>query len=177
MNKHKWKVWLYDLVAATVVILSLCLSDANANASTDSHVNRIDSTLLNRIGDYYNLEKEGNWGKAYFYRTPLYRKSINFDLYKKKMEEDNKGWKLMEFKIVESFIKQNYATFKIEFIERVPEGYFPFNLYHKSKITQLSTWEKIDGTWYCRDACSRTHLTMNGDLVMRNNQKTISIKP
>jgi hypothetical protein len=164
-------------VAGSVVVLSVCLSNANTNGRIESHANGIDSSLQNRLGDYYDLEKEGNWEKTYFYRTPLYRKSINFELYKRKMEEDNKGWKLLEFKIVQSFMKQNHATFRIEFIERVPKGYFPLNLHHKTKITQVSTWEKINDTWYCRDACSRTHLTMNGDLVMRNNQKPICIKP
>lgn len=177
MNKYKWKHWLYISVATTVLILSAGLSNANTNSRTDSSVNEVDSKLQNRVHEYYNLEKKGHWEKTYFYRTPLYRRSIHFNLYKKKMEEDNKGWKLMEFKIVESFIKQNHAAFKIEFIEKVPEGYLPLKLHNKTKITQLSTWERIDGTWYCRDACSRTHLTMNGDLVMRDKQKPISIKP
>lgn len=177
MKKHKWKCWSYVLVMAAVVILSVCFCNADTNSRSDSTVKRIDSKLQNQVLKYYNFEKECNWEKTYSYRTPLYRKSIGLDLYKRTMEEDNYGWKLVEFKIVESFVEQNHAIFKIEFIEKVPEDYFPLNLRNKIKITELSTWEKIDDIWYCRDACSRTHLSMNGDLVMSNNQKPISIKP
>ena len=92
------------------------------------------------------------------------------------MEKDNAGWQLMEFTVLESSISQNYGAFRIEFIEKVPVGYFPLDLHKAIKLTEVSTWEKIDGTWYCRDACSRSHLSMNVDLVMRDDQDPISIE-
>ena len=162
------------LLLAAVVVLSVCFSIMDSGG--DSSGNRIDTGLQDRVRRYYELEKEGNWEKTYLYRTPLYRDSISFDSYRQNMEKNNAGWQLLEYKILESSVNQFYAAFRIEFIEKVPEGYFPLDLHKTIKLTQVSTWEKIDGTWYCRDACSRTHLTMNGDLVMRDDQNAVSIK-
>lgn len=157
---HKYKLML-------VAFFLFCFINTNAKCA--------DHVLQDRVTNYYNLEKENNWEKTYQYRTPLYRKSINIKLYKRKMEENNKGWKLIEFRIIESITKDNYAALKMEFVEKVPKGYFPFNAYNGIKIMQVSTWEQIDNIWYCRNAGTRTHLPLNGDLVMKDNQKPISI--
>lgn len=177
MNKYKLKYCLFVELAVVLILLLVCPSNAYTISCINEYKNAVDSALIERVCMYYNLEKESDWEKTYLYRTPLYRKSINFDFYKRKMTENNAGWQLLEFKIVESIVKKNYATIEIDFIEKVPQGYFPLNLYNTTKITQLSTWEKIGDIWYCRDACSRTHLILNGDIVMSNGQKPISGKP
>ena len=81
----------------------------------------------------------------------------------------------LDFKIINSKIDGDYAAFQIEFIEQVPDGYFPNNLQKSIKLHQVSTWERILGNWFCRDACDRTHLSMNGDLVMKNDQTPIDL--
>ena len=89
------------------------------------------------------------------------------------MIHDNEGWKLISFKILKSKIKGDYAAFKIDFIEEIPDGYFPNDVEKTIILAQVSTWERIHGDWFCRDACDRTHLSMNGDLVFGNNQTLI----
>lgn len=134
-----------------------------------------DQILLDRLNEYYKSETNCNWELTYSLRTPLYRKSVPFKVYRKQMVHDNKGWKLLIYSIVKSKIKGEYAAFKIEFIERVPDDYFPNNIEKSIKLNQVSTWEYINGNWFCRNACSRTHLSMNGDLVMRNDQIPIDL--
>jgi len=158
---------IYAKELILLAVFMVCLISTNAKC--------IDRELQDRVTNYYNLEKERDWDKTYPYRTPLYRKSINFKLYKRKMDENIKGWKLIEFNILKIIVKKNYAALKIAFVEKVPQGYFPNNVYNAIKITQISTWEKIDNIWYIRDACSRTHLTLNGDLAMEDNQEPIAI--
>jgi hypothetical protein len=82
---------------------------------------------------------------------------------------------LIHFRIIKKAVEGNYAAFKIKFIEQVPDGYFQNNIKKTIKFTEISTWERIDGNWFCRDACVRTHLSMNGDLVMRNDQVPIDL--
>lgn len=135
----------------------------------------VEQNLIENIHEYYDFEKVGDWERTYSFRTPLYRKSVAVDLYREKMMRDNAGWKLIAFKNIEKAVKGTYAAFKIEFIEQVPDGYFPNNISESIKLIELSTWEKIDGIWFCRDACSRTHLSMNGDLVMRKDQLPIDL--
>jgi hypothetical protein len=131
--------------------------------------------LLDRLYKYYKSERNDNWEQTYSFRTPLYQKSVPFKLYKERMIHENEGWKLIDYKIIKSKIEGDYAAFQIEFIEQVPDGYFPNNIREKIKLNQISTWEKIHGNWFCRDACDRTHLSMNGDLVMQNDQTQIDL--
>ena len=134
-----------------------------------------DKELSNTINEYYQSEKNGDWERTYSIRTPLYRKSIPLKLYKNKMIQDSTGWTLIDFKIIEKAIEGDYAAFKIEFIEEVPDGYFPNKFKKAIRLTDISTWERINGIWFCRDACDRTHLSMNGDLVMENDQAPINL--
>lgn len=151
--------------------MTVCGRISSAKPDTQSQ------DLLDRLNEYYQLEKDTNWEKTYTFRTPLYQKSIPFKIYKDEMMHDNKGWKLIDFKIFESKIEGNYAAFRIKFIEQVPIGYFLNSSKKLIKTVHVSTWEKINGIWFCRDACSRTHLSMNSDAVVRNDQKPIDLIP
>ena len=135
--------------------------------------NSINQNLLDRLTKYYNAEINSNWESTYSFRTPLYRKGVPFKLYRKKMIHDNEGWKLINLKILKSKIEGDYAVFKIDFIEQIPDGYFPNDEEKTIILAQVSTWERIHGVWFCRDACDRTHLSMNGDLAIGNNQALI----
>jgi hypothetical protein len=135
----------------------------------------IDEQLSKKLIEYYEAERDKDWKRTYSFRTPLYKSSVPFELYQKKMIKNNDGWKLISFRIIKKLSKGNYAAFRIEFIEQVPDGYFPYNIKKAIRWTDVSTWEKIDGIWFCRDACTRTHLNMNADLVMQNDQKPINL--
>jgi hypothetical protein len=162
----KYRIFIFFILL--FIVFQSNVSNANSSLSFEQQ-------LIEKVHEYYDLEKIGDWKRTYLFRTPLYRKSIAAELYKKKMIQDNAGWKLIAFKIIEKAVEGNYAALKIEFIEQVPDGYFPNNLKKSIKLDQVSTWEKIDANWFCRDACSRSHLSMNGDLVMRKDQVPIDL--
>jgi hypothetical protein len=164
----------YLIVNIFIVFIFLSIFFQNSFSNANS-VLSVEQKLIEKIYEYYDLEMFGDWERTYSFRTPLYRKSVAVDLYKEKMIRDNAGWKLIAFQIIEETLENNYAAFKIEFIEQVPDEYFPNNISEIIKLIEVSTWEKIDGIWFCRDACSRTRLSMNGDLVMRNDQVPIDL--
>lgn len=168
MNKNMIFIFIL-LVVAFLSINFFLLNDSIGKSN-----NHPDKILINRLYEYYDYEKENNWAKTYYFRTPLYQKTVLFDFYTKNMEKDNDGWQLIEYKVLKSIQKGNYAIFKISFIEKVPRGFFPTNKIDKTNLDDFSTWEKINGIWYCRDACSRLHLNLNEDLVMKNDQREIT---
>jgi hypothetical protein len=157
-----------------IVFIMLSVFFQNSPANAESNLS-FEQELIEKVHEYYDLEKIGDWKRTYAFRTPLYRKSVVVELYKKKMRRDNAGWKLIAFRIIKKAVEGNYAALKIKFIEQVPDGYFQNNIKKTIKITEISTWERIDGNWFCRDACSRRHLSMNGDLVMRKDQVPIDL--
>lgn len=160
-----------QILSLLIIFLSLfaCLNETIGNEITND-----ESKLLSRVHEYYNYEKESKWGKTYYFRTPLYQKSISYKYYKTKMNKDNTGFKLLSIEIVKYAIKGKYAVFSIEFIEKVPDGYFLKSAEDKIKILRMSTWEKINNIWYCRDASSRLHLDLNSDMVMESDQRPIN---
>ena len=117
---------------------------------------KFDQDLLNRLHKYYKSERNGDWERAYSFRTPLYRKSVPFELYKKEMIHDNNGWKLISFRIIKGIIEDDYAAFKIEFMEQVPDGYFPNNIEKAIKLNEVSTCGFL-GTSLNGRTCSDTH--------------------
>jgi len=171
--ENKMIIKCYEVnIFIVFIFLSIFYQNSLANANGGLSV---EQKLIKKIHEYYNLEKTGDWERTYSFRTPLYKKSIALDLYREYMVRDNAGWKLIAFQIIEKVVEGNYAGFKIQFTEKVPDGYFPNNIAKTIRLTEVSTWEKIDGAWFCRDACSRGHLSMNGDLVMRNDQTPIDL--
>ena len=95
-----------------IVFISLAIffQSSLANANSDLSV---EHKLIEKVHEYYDLEKVGDWKQTYSFRTPLYRKSVAVDLYKEKMMWDNAGWELIAFQIIEKAVEGNYAAFKI----------------------------------------------------------------
>ena len=162
---------IYNYLAIILSFVLLLCIDCKSTSSVASY-----GELISRLQGYYDYEKRFDWNNTYRFRTPLFRKSVNLKMYKNKMLKDNAGWKIIGYNRVNVYIKGNYAAITIKFIEKVPEEYLPSILSDRIELEQLSTWEKIDGQWFVRDACSRTHLDLNSDLVMRNDQNPITIE-
>lgn len=94
--------------------------------------------LIKTINEYYNLEKNDLWDKAYDYRTPLFRKSEIKDSYIYQMRKDNEGWELVEFTIVALNIENNRAIAKIKFTEVSPRVInFKGLMINEGKITHI----------------------------------------
>lgn len=156
-----------------IVIGVMLFSLTNCSKKENTLLNK---ELLDRINLYYDFEKNEEWEKTYYFRTPLYQKSIGFDYYTKKMYKDNKGRNLRHYHILETCSDDKYAFAKIEFVEKVPFDLAPKyskGVQREIALVEISTWEKIDNIWYCRDACSRKHLSLNSDAVMNKNQRPI----
>jgi len=75
------------------------------------------------------------------------------------MQEDNKGWDLLSFKIVGYKGSDSTAKVRIAFTERS-------NSFGVIDITEDTQWEKIGDEWFCAECGVRTHLSMNASLVI-----------
>lgn len=125
--------------------------------------------LIKTINEYYNLEKNELWDKAYDYRTPTYRKVVLKDYYIKRMSEDNEGWHLVKFEIVDLKIDNNRATARIKFMEKSPREVNVLGHTLKdynNTIQQDTKWIKYGETWFSLEPGTRTHLHENVELVI-----------
>ncbi len=136
----------------------------NANPGNNSDAD----ILIKTINEYYNLEKNELWDKAYDYRTPLFRKTVTKDFYIKQMSKDNEGWHLVKVEIVDLNIEKNRATAKIKFTEESPREINIFWINKKYNITceEDTKWIKYGDTWYSLKPGDRTHLNENIELVI-----------
>jgi len=136
----------------------------NLNPENDPEVDK----LIKTINEYYNLEKNELWDKAYDYRTPLFRQTELKDSYIEQMTKDNKGWQLFGFEIVDLKIDNNRAIAKIRFTVESPREIKI--LWKKTKegkgtIEEDTKWIKYGDTWFTLDPGSHTHFALNTELV------------
>ena len=126
-------------------------------------------TLCDTINQYYLFEAEQRWKETYEYRSPIFRKSVPKDLYIKEMEEDNHGWRLIEYSII-SMEKNidNTMTVRISFKEECPPGLYSFLGKDAKYITieEDTKWQKIGNKWFCLYCGTRTHIDNNVELVV-----------
>ena len=134
----------------------------NVNPGNDPEVDE----LIKTINEYYNLEKNELWDKAYEHRTPLFRKSVLKDDYVKQMSKDNKGWQLFRFEIVDIKTDKNRATAKMKFtVESPREIEILRKKEDKGTIEENTKWIKYGDTWFTLDPGSHTHFALNTELV------------
>lgn len=156
-NKGKFLI-SFLLFTFTTVICCQALSGQGRNPLLDN--------LEKRIKEYYMYEKNKEWDSTYLYRTPLFRKSVPFGVYKDIMSRDNQGWTLLGTEIVNIKVEDNFVYVEIRFIEEYPKGYLPSFLKKRiMEIKEITLWEEIDGEWYARNPGGRGHLSLNVDLV------------
>jgi hypothetical protein len=147
-QKMNNKVILNALLIIFLVLVNWSCTD---NAGSD---------LRKRIKEYYKLEQESNWEKAYFFRTPSFQGGIPKEMYIEGMKKYMKGWTLHKYEIkeVSHKLQNSFAEVVIYFEEQhTSEGI--------SIITQPTAWERINGVWYGRDVGNRQRLPLNSELV------------
>ena len=84
---------IYREINLFILILLLFFVFQHGRANANSGLSD-EQKLIEKIQEYYDFEKAGDWERTYSFRTPLYRKSVPVELYKGKMVRDNAGWKL-----------------------------------------------------------------------------------
>lgn len=151
-----------------LVFIFLIIFGCRSGKNFSEGENRISQSLKERITAYYELEKNEDWERTYRYRPEYFQDSVPIETYCKYMREDNNGWNLLKFKIIDSINKISVAMVKIAFTERS-------NSFGTIDIIEDTKWEKVNDEWFCIDCGVRTHLTMNTALVRRNDEKHASV--
>jgi hypothetical protein len=122
------------------------------------NLENLDSSLKKAINIYYGLEKMQDWERTYSFRPKSFRDSVPKETYLKYMRQDNSGWKLINYRVLE-IKKQDFGTVaKIKFTEQ-SKSHGLFN------IIENTHWIKREGEWFCSDCGVRTHLSLNALLV------------
>lgn len=148
----------------TVLILAgtpVCIGAEGGNGIED---------VRKRATTYYSYEKAKNWDKAYAMRTRQFRASVPFDTYVKIMSKDSRGWQLKEFSVI--YVKQegDRAVLEMRFVETPPADFIANTVPKEQEwnrklremtFTEKSTWLSEGGAWYCYEAGSRMHLSLN----------------
>jgi hypothetical protein len=122
--------------------------------------------LKNSIQRYYDLEKGKKWSETYVMRTPSFRRVVGKDTYISTMEEQSKGWELLEFSILSAAKNgKKEIVVKMKVLESFPKdsdfGRALGGRVDKNYFTDHSVWKEIDGQWYCKAAGARAHLSLN----------------
>ena len=75
----------------------------------------IEPRLLERVAEYYNYQKAGNWSSTYEMRTPGFRKTVDKSNYMAQMKKDAVGWELISYEIKENDKKGDIVNVDILF--------------------------------------------------------------
>ena len=124
--------------------------------------NDVDPNLKKFVEKYYSLQQNKMWHKTYELRIPAFKKITDKKYYQDEMDKNDKGWKLNSFEIIDS--NNNDAgrvVVKIKFN-------FTIRTEKESKEITLfenTTWENIEGQWYCYNAGHQYHLPLNDSIV------------
>lgn len=155
-----------ELLALLVVVTALGCSKTSIGAYPG---------LEQRVFSYYRNEQAQNWEETYKFRTPAFRESVPRQNYIDTMQKDNAGWNLVSFSIISIHEKDGKVEVSMKFVERMPSSAIPPSVAQVRKapigapmeIEELDTtvWKMIGGEWYCYDAATRGHLSMNATLV------------
>jgi hypothetical protein len=146
-----------------LVALGVLAGAAGPYAIADVPIPPKYGTLNERVREYYQLEKEKNWAKAWEYRVPLYRSSVPKDTYVRLMQRDTQGWELRSYVVRKVTDDGPCVLLTMSFVETPPK-----DLYAHLGVRDLSSmetedqsrWEKIDGTWYAWDTGGRAHISL-----------------
>jgi hypothetical protein len=131
--------------------------------------------LETRVQQYYTYEKNNEWEKAYGMRTPAFRRTVPIELYLSEMKKDNNSWHLDDIQILHAKEKNGKVYVTIKFSETAPISIVSAELRMKmaspgastiqTERTEDGVWMRVDNEWFCYDAVSRSHLSMNVPLV------------
>lgn len=150
--------------------MSFLLLGCNRNSVANRFIKEVaitDPSLAQAINEYYSLEKEELWDKAYEFRTPNFKQSVPKNFYIAQMKKDNSGWRLVDFKIISVKMTKhnNEAIVKIRFKEKLLAGqYYGFPNY--TVMDEETRWKKLNENWLCVSCGVRNHLNLNAEIVL-----------
>ena len=131
--------------------------------------------LSQNVNDYYRYEQNHEWKMTYSMRTPGFRKNVPLPTYIETMRRDSHGWELKKFAVLDAKENKGKVEVTIRFTEQAPKGFVSDaataigkpNIKEPSEIslTQTSVWMLVDKKWYCYDAASRMHLSLNNPVA------------
>ena len=155
------------ILAVTMTFFCIIASGCRSSQVTFMPMPELEPALKEAITNYYELEKKEQWVDVYMLRDDKFRDVVPLDLYLMQMKKNNAGWKLLEFTITGAEKKRNDTVLvRIKFIEKSNIGRKIFGrITNNMEITQTTKWIKEDGKWYCKEPGSRTHLSLNNELV------------
>jgi hypothetical protein len=130
------------------------------------------SGLEQKVRQYYELEKKGDWAAAYDFRTSDFRKSVPKDRYVTLMQRDSKGWQFVDYRIKSVAESSGKVKLEVLFTEIPPRGFLPSpQLEGKDfgpvEFEDVSIWVQEAGNWYAYAPGGRTHLTLNSGIGLR----------
>lgn len=148
------------IVSATSLALLSCIGTS---------IDRFDG-LEQRVNRYYQLEQNGDWESAYAFHTPAYRQMVPREGFLADMKKDDKGWKLVRFKITSVKERDEKVYLRIAFVVIPPLAFFNGAIPSGVKIGEFemedeSIWVRMAGEWYCYTPGTRQHLSLNAPLV------------
>jgi len=158
MNKKKYIIFLFVIMLIAVVFfVKRPLRASNSSIPND---------LATTIEQYYKHESLKQWEDTYEMRDYLFRSDVNFDLYKKIMDRDSRGWEFLQYEIIGVNEEKLKYTIKIKFLEKTPEGdSIAGKEVDSISIVEETVWVNVDGKWYSEQPGARTHLSLNNSFA------------
>jgi len=156
-------------VQATVFILtSAVIAGGVMVAYWFNNVNRYPG-LEERINQYYELERQNKWSKAYAYFAPGFKKKISQQFFISKKQKSTSDWKLTSFEIHHAAKKDGKLKVKMEltgslYVSGKNKKTTVSN--KKTKRIVWSIWENVNGDWYAWQTRSRDIKSFNYDVSL-----------
>ena len=147
------------LVPMAMLIISGCQQEGQQKIPID---------LLERIDQYYTMEKNNQWELAYALRSKEFRNTFDKLYYVSEMKKASNGWQLIKYDILKFSIDKDRVILTITFHDKPPESFRKehnfYNDLSEISFEDKSVWEKDKGIWYCVSAGRRHHLVLNGSV-------------
>lgn len=124
--------------------------------------------LEEQVQAYYRAEQSGDWGQVYDLRVRDFRWSVSRDYFVNAMEEDARGWQLLDYSIEAAKAQGDRVRVTLHFRYRITGDKPAWQKFADSEgileLDDTSVWLYEDGHWLCKDAGVRHHLPMNDSL-------------
>lgn len=154
--------------ASVFILVSAVIAGGIMAAYWVYHIDRYPG-LEERINQYYELERQNKWSKAYTYFAPSFKKNISQQFFISKKQQSTSDWKLISFEIQHAAKKDGKLKVKMEL---TGSPYVP-GKNNKSTLSNTTTkkivwsiWENVNGDWYAWQTSSRDIKSFNYDVSL-----------
>jgi hypothetical protein len=145
-----------DTMARFSTGLAICAAIAWTACSAQGH-----DDIYQDVNSYYSAEQAGRWSETFEYRPRDFRQITSRAHYVEVMNEDNNGWRLIEWQVREMEVAHEAARVRIRFHEVAPEGH---ELQLGSQSVEFDIWTRWvleDDRWRCVECGKRGRLSLN----------------